>query len=436
MRLNRSNAQKGQEAAKLLATTIKKFFPDLATRLSQITDPRNIKKYSIDEIIFAAIAMFILKQGSRNQMNELMDENLGRNFKYLFGFRLPHMDSVDEVLNALNTEELDQLRVSMVRTLIEKKVLKPVDLDGKLYPVAIDATGLMSANADDEGTLKKESKNGVVSYSRMVLEAKIIMPGGFAISIATEWIATDQQDTGTKEDCEINAFKRLSEKLHNYFPKLPICILVDGLYPSEPFIKICQENNWRYCAVLKDKKLATIWEQVDNSLNESENSGQVENMILTDDGGVVEWVNGIKYRKNELSWLEFDIMTDKGKRRFVNITDIKISNRIAVFLVRVGRSRWGIEDAFNTQKNRGYALSHRFTRKSFKGTKNYYILMQIGHMISQLVEYCQHFKRLKNTSKVTTSFIWDLICCTLMMVVDEALLKLSELKTQHRYSFS
>jgi hypothetical protein len=432
---NLSNSEKGIRAAKLLASTINKFYPELASRLRQIEDPRKQRHYPIEDVIFAAIAMFILKCGSRNAMNALRDKNMAHNFKLLFGFNIPHMDSVDDVINAIKTEDLEELRVALVRALIERKVLKPVELDGKVYLVAIDATGVMTATENDEGTLKKESKNGVISYSRMVLEAKIIMPGGFAISISSEWIATDQQDTGTKEDCELNAFKRLSEKIKKYFPQLPICMLVDGLYPSEPFIKICQEKNWNYCAVLKDKKLKDIWNQVDESLLESERTGAVENMILTNDGGTVEWVNGIKYRKQILSWLEFDLIADGAKHRFVTITNITINHDIAELLVRVGRSRWGIEDAFNTQKNRGYELSHKYSRGSFNATKNYYILMQIGHMFSQLVEYCQHFQSLKKGSKVSTAMIWKFICSALVFVVEVSKLQLDGIKTQHRYSF-
>jgi hypothetical protein len=418
---NLTNSEKGIRGAKLLASTIKKFYPELASRLMQIEDPRKQRQYPIEDVIFSAIAMFILKCGSRNAMNALKDKNMARNFKLLFGFSIPHMDSVDDVINAIKTEDLEELRVALVRALIERKVLKPVELDEKVYLVAIDATGVMTATENDDGTLKKESKNGVISYSRMVLEAKIIMPGGFAISIASEWVATDQQDTGTKEDCELNAFKRLSEKIKKYFPQLPICLLVDGLYPSEPFIKICQDKNWNYCAVLKDKKLKDIWNQVDKSLLESERTGAVENIILTNDGGIVEWVNGIKYRKQILSWLEFDLVADGDKHRFVTI--------------RVGRSRWGIEDAFNTQKNRGYALSHKYSRRSFNATKNYYILMQIGHMFSQLVEYSQHFQSLKKGSKASTAMIWNFICSALVFVVEVSKLQLDGLKTQHRYSF-
>jgi len=44
------------------------FFPDLRQRLAEIADPRTSSVYGIDEIIFTAIAIFLLKEGSRNQM--------------------------------------------------------------------------------------------------------------------------------------------------------------------------------------------------------------------------------------------------------------------------------------------------------------------------------------------------------------------------------
>ena len=48
--------------------------------------------------------------------------------------------------------------------------------------------------------------------------------------------------------------------------------------------------------------------------------------------------------------------------------------------------RWKIEnEGFNTQKNQGYYLEHLFS-KDYQGIKNHYYLIQIGHMISQILE--------------------------------------------------
>ena len=48
--------------------------------------------------------------------------------------------------------------------------------------------------------------------------------------------------------------------------------------------------------------------------------------------------------------------------------------------------RWKIEnEGFNMQKNQGYYLEHLFS-KDYQGIKNHYYLIQIGHMISQILE--------------------------------------------------
>lgn len=424
--------------ATLLERTIRHFFPDLRQRLAGILDPRATSDYSIEELIFGAIFMFIIKEGSRNGMNSVRrDRNMQRNFQKLFGYRLAHMDTVDNVLRDLPKEELEKLRVCLVKILLEKKLLHTYRVGGKFHLVAVDGSGVGQVAEGDEGTLRKEYSNGTTTYTRHVLEAKIVVPGGFVISIATEWIATDQNDTGTKEDCEINAFKRLAAKIKDYFPKLPILILGDGLYPSEPFFDTCKANGWSYCAVLKDKKLPSFWDQVDAVLLAAEAEGKVENMILTETGGTIEWVNGATFRKMKLSFIECIERDKKGtQHRFVFITDLTITHDTANHIVAAGRSRWRLEDAFNTQKNRGYSLEHRYSRVSFLATQNYYVLAQLAHMISQLVEYSQHLLRLVDNSKETLKHLWSLIVSALTWVDHESTWKADESRTQYHYCFA
>jgi hypothetical protein len=112
-----------------------------------VFDPRASSKYSIEEIIFAGIAMFILKEGSRNQMNNVRDKTLQRNFRALFGFRLPHMDCVEDVLRELPPKSLEHLRVAMVQTLLERKLLRPFRVDDKYYLVAVDFQGVQKRGA-------------------------------------------------------------------------------------------------------------------------------------------------------------------------------------------------------------------------------------------------------------------------------------------------
>ena len=432
-----SNRDKAVDMARLLKKTIRQFFPDLRKQLADVEDPRFKRIYLLEELLFGAIFMFVIKQESRNEMNSVRrDSNMRHNFRKLFGYRLAHMDTVDDVLCKMPEGELEMLRVSLVRALFEKKLLGAYRVGNKFHLVAVDGSGIGKVDADAEGTLKKEHKNGTTTYTRQALEAKIIVPGGFAISIATEWIATDKKDTGSKEDCEANAFKRLAVKLKEYFPKLPILLLGDGLYPNLPFFEICEANNWSFCVVLKDKKLGTVWDWVDAALIAAEAEGRVDDMILLDDGEI-EWVNDVPYRHKKLSFIECRV-TDMGgkKHRFVYVSDLKITHDNATQIVAAGRSRWRLEDAFNTQKNRGYGLEHKFSRASFLATKNYYVLAQIAHMICQLVEYSQHLARLVDHSKETLLHLWELIASALTWIDNDATWETAECRTQYRFHFA
>lgn len=47
-------------------------------------------------------------------------------------------------------------------------------------------------------------------------------------------------------------------------------------------------------------------------------------------------------------------------------------------------SDWKIEnEGFNTQKQRGHALQHKYARVSWRAAKNYYQCLPIGHLINQ-----------------------------------------------------
>ena len=83
----------------------------------------------------------------------------------------------------------------------------------------------------------------------------------------TEWIVTE--DGSTKEDCELNAFKRLAVKLKEAFPKLSICLIMDGLYANAPVFEICHSSDWKYMMTFKDKSLKSLWREIHEKAPES-----------------------------------------------------------------------------------------------------------------------------------------------------------------------
>lgn len=75
-----------------------------------------------------------------------------------------------------------------------------------------------------------------------------------------------------------------------------------------------------------------------------------------------------------------------------------------------GRLRWKIEnEGFNTLKNGGYGMQHKWARKSYRGLKNYYQFMQMGHLINQLMEKSVEFQKnyLQGKNHPTEKGLWD-----------------------------
>ena len=58
-----------------------------------------------------------------------------------------------------------------------------------------------------------------------------------------------------------------------------------------------------------------------------------------------------------------------------------------------GRLRWKIEnEGFNVQKNGGYALEHPYSQAAV-AAKVFYLLLQIAHLLCQLVEQGSLFRK-------------------------------------------
>ena len=226
------------------------------------------------ELVTGGIEMFLFKEASRNAFNNDRSERFRNNYYKIFRLRLPHMDTVDAYLRLLAPCELENLKAALVAGLIEQKVLHRFRLLGKYFMVAIDGTGTNSYAANDaEGSRShKTSKNGITTYSYYVVEAKLVTSSGFAISLASEWVANEPGRSFKKQDCEHRAFERLALKLKKHFPKLPICLLADGLYPNQTFMKTCAQNQWGFVVALKDDSLKNLQQDLRDTENRHRHS--------------------------------------------------------------------------------------------------------------------------------------------------------------------
>lgn len=387
-----------------------------------MNDPRVRSEYSIAEIIMAGIIMFQFKLESRLEINSRRkSKTFKKNYKSIFGLKLPHMDTVDRVFRLLDPDEIEGIKTALMHDIIFKRRLNKFKLFGKYFIIAIDGTGLHSfSKPPDGGYIYKTSKKGKITYYRQVLEAKLLCFNGFSLSIGTEWIANTQTEYD-KQDCELKACYRLIKKIKVNFPKLPVLIVADGLYPNQNIFKLCRENGWEWLIAHKNGNLKSVWKEVncltalsdDNSLNEKESLKSRTTLRN------YHWINDIDYEGYTLHWgqcLESIIfpsakmIEDKIKiTRFVYISSLKLSQDNIVSIIKAGRLRYKIEnEGFNTQKNLGYNLKHKFSRTNFKASQNYYQCLQIAHILNQLVELRDKFRELLTDYKTTITYLWNM----------------------------
>jgi hypothetical protein len=180
----------------------------------------------------------------------------------------------------------------------------------------------------------------------------VVTSNGFSISLATEWIENPTNRTFDKQDCETKAFERLAIRIKKEFPRLPVVLLLDGLYPKDPIFHICKSNRWLYIITLKDKSLKSVQEQLADKLL-FKDYGQ-ENHFITDK---THWLKndykffeGIEYKGHTLYVAEtlFEKqhkLTGKTKQtRFVHVTDIFLNENNVHQISQAGRLRWKIEN--------------------------------------------------------------------------------------------
>lgn len=379
------------------------------------------------------LSLFLFKQGSRNSINnKRREDSFSTTYAHHFGLRLPHQDSICEVLSHMLPEKLDQVKMDLMSALFGQKCLRKYRLFGKHYLVAVDATGVVTFDYPHcEHCLQKKSKNGKVTYFHYVLEAKLVTPQGHSLSLASEWIENPDGNFD-KQDCEQKAFARLAAKIKKQYPRLDICILADGLYPNNTVFDICESNQFKFIFVLQDKALKSV--QQDLLLTKRKDPARTSYVVKNKQRITREFrlQTDIEYKKQSIHWFGCTETRRKDTparqkseqeptiHHFEYVTNLTPDSNNIIELSAAGRLRWKVEnEGFNTQKCGDYELEHKYSRKSLNALKNYYTLLQIAHAINQFIEKSALVVGfLKRHSKETLRNIWINLMAYMLLADD------------------
>ena len=381
------------------------YFPELIDDIKKIMDGRNQSyiTYEIEVIIYMMILKNVCSIASMQEMNDEFNEDTCiKNLYKILGLEekeyLPHYVTVNECLSKLDNAELEQIRKKMIYGLIRKKSFDGAKFLGKHWLIIVDATQLFSfkeRHCDQclTKTYHKGTDEEYTIYYHQVLEAKIVLGDDLVFSIATEFIENEAEGM-TKQDCEINSFKRLSKELKKMFPRLPICLLGDSLYACGPVFDICKNNKWEFLIRYKDGSIPSLAEEYDeiNKMGESEEEIlEIEQIYKrkpkTKEIHKMRWVNQLCYQKHVVTVMELGI--EKGQKKwkeFQWVTSIAVTNWTAKEFADTGRKRWLIEnEGFNIQKNYRYIITHA-NSLNYNAMKNHYLLTQLADILMQLYE--------------------------------------------------
>ena len=376
------------------------FFRELPEWIDQMEDPRNTSyiTYTQADFIYMGILKNICSVESMRQMEEKFNEETCiETLMLLSGDKglkeMPHYDTLNYYLEKLSPECLSDLRKKMVKSLLRGKQFYRCRLLRKYWRVILDGTGLFyfkekhCENCLCE-TRKDENGKKTKRYYHKVLEAKLVLGEKIVISLGTEFIENESENV-EKQDCELNAAKRLLGRIKKEYPRLPICIQGDALYAAEPMMKICRKNGWAYIFTQIDTRQKLAGESFE-WIRGGDGAEAVKNIGKElGRGCYANHVEKVAGKEEVMNIYEYEYKLKKeGKEersvRFQWLSSIELTKKNLEEMIEAGRGRWKIEnEGFNNQKNGIYRIEHLNSRDS-NAMKNHYLVTQIADILMQL----------------------------------------------------
>lgn len=365
---------------------LKQYFPALTTMFERLTDIRNQSyvKYSMTVIFITRLLGLLCGKTSMRSLTETMNTDICiKNISKILEIDLdeiPHYDTINDVFEQVNSEELRRIQKYMVNKLIRSKMFEKYRLMNKYYQIVVDGTHLVTFKERHcKHCLKRVHNRGstdeYVEHYHYVLEAKLVV-GDIVISLDTEFVE-NENDNVTKQDCELKAFYRMAKRIKKDYPKMSIIISGDALYGKYKVIEICKTNGWEYIIRLKDN-LPALVEEVDGIEKSECNEKKIKYWN--------ELEYGLAKKEKTANVLKYYEINNTKTTEFMWITSFEITERNKEQLVYFGRQRWKIEnEGFNMQKTGTFNIEHMYS-KNYNAMKVHYFLIQFAHTIRQLLE--------------------------------------------------
>ncbi len=390
------------EPVEVLLKTVRHFLGGLSVEMNHLPDPRRAEQcvYSQAHLLWQGILLFLMHLGSRRQMRfERLADAFVKNLALLSEQNdleaVADPDTLAYYAERLPADELEKVLAKMTRKLIRMKAFDSFRLNG-FFTVAMDGSQMCTFDSEPwPGCPHRKLSNGSIQYFSYVLDAKLVTPCGMALTVATEMLTNEGNEEFDKQDCELKAFPRLVEKRHAFFPRTPICLLLDGLYANQNPLRWIESNRWKYIITFKEGSMSERFpEALTLAKMQKENRLTVKQTAQQ-----FRWAQALpiaEFTPNVLFCRE-QFGTEE-ERQFVWLTNFHLArSTVEKIANQGGRLRWKIEnEGFNVQKNNGYGMQHPYSEHA-NGFRIFYLLLLMAHYISQLILHGSLIKALCKT---------------------------------------
>jgi len=388
---------------------------ELRSFFATLDDPRNRSiTYSFVDFLMSGFAMFSLKYSSLLQF-ENQSENEKSNLRSMF--KIGSLCSDAQMRKVLDKVDHNGLKIMFVKYF---KKLKNLSIDdsyrvlGDYLICSVDGVHHYSSQqVHCEQCLVKNHRDGSRTYSHSMLAGVLVHPDQKEVFVLGVENITNQ-DGALKNDCELNAVRRLLCWMSEYYKTEKFLFVEDALYANGPHIEQILSNNWEYIINIKPNKHKLLFQLVDSRTLYNPH----QKLIKTDSKGiqhVYRWENNMTLN-NASSHIKVSVLiyeqTDKkgNTKRFSWISSLQISKKNVEQIMRIGRSRWKIEnETFNTLKNQGYHFEHNYGHGKKHLASTLTMLMLLAFLSDQIFQKCSKlFNDIWQAAK-TKSKLWEML---------------------------
>lgn len=398
----------------------------LSDHFRQIPDVRQPGKlrFALHDCLMSGFAMMLFQDPSLCAFQRRLQEACQKsNLHSMFAVSdIPQDSQLRDLLDEVDPQDLEPIFARFLGQLQRGKHLEDYRIFGNRYLVPIDGSEYFSSNKLHCPGCLTQQKGGRIRYHHSILQAVIVHPDmRQVLPLAPEGITN--RDGTEKQDCELNAAKRLLVKLRKAHPKLSFVAVGDGLYSDQPFITACKDQGMSFILVAKPADHKVLFQYVEEITAMGE-AGTLETVDIKGRRHLYRWVQQVPIngspKADDVNFFHYQLIV-KDKVTYQNswVTDLPVDTDNVAEMVRAGRCRWKIEnETFNTLKNQGYHIEHNFGHGNNHLSMVFFILNLLAFYVHQILELTdRYYHRLRYEKFTSRMEFWNQLRCTFRILL-------------------